>query len=103
MINKAKRLIDNPGFYTKATSYGAASYVHNISFDKKTDEIVKKELSLDWDKIKEEEKYDGYYAIVSSEIDKSAQEIRDIYSGLWKIEETFKITKSEFEARPVYL
>ena len=35
--------------------------------------------------------------------DLSDKEIRDIYSGLWKIEETFKITKSDLKTRPVYV
>lgn len=58
---------------------------------------------MDEDKIAEEEKFDGYYAIVSSEFDKTDDEIIDIYRGLWRIEETFKVTKSELDARPVYL
>ena len=41
--------------------------------------------------------------IVSSEFDKTPNEIIDIYRGLWRIEETFKITKSELDARPVYV
>ena len=45
----------------------------------------------------------GYNMIVTSEIDKSAQEIYDIYHGLWRIEESFRITKSYLDARPVYL
>ena len=74
--------------------------------NKKAVEIVenpKSKLSLDLDKIAEEEKFDGYYAIVSSELDKTDEEIIDIYRELWKIEETFKITKSELETRPVYV
>ena len=44
-----------------------------------------------------------YYSIVTSEKNLTDKEIRDIYKGLWKIEETFKITKSELETRPVYV
>jgi len=58
---------------------------------------------LDEDKIREEEKYDGYYAIVTSELDKSDNEIIEIYHNLWKIEETFKISKSELRTRPIYV
>ena len=36
-------------------------------------------------------------------MDKTEDEIIDIYRGLWRIEETFKVTKSELEARPVYV
>ena len=103
VIAKAKDLINNPGKYTRATSVGAAGFINNISFDKTTGEVIDKDLSLNIDKIKELEKFDGYYSIVTSEKDLSDKEIRDIYSGLWKIEETFKITKSDLKTRPVYV
>jgi len=44
-----------------------------------------------------------YYSIVTSEKHLTDKEIRDIYRGLWEIEESFKVIKSEFKARPVYL
>ena len=103
-ISKAKDLIANPGKYTQATSYGCTKYINNISFNKKTGEVADdSNLSLNLDKIKDEEKFDGYYSIVTSEKHLSDKEIRDIYKGLWKIEETFKITKSELETRPIFV
>lgn len=102
VIEKAKDLIKRPGAYTKATTYGAAGYVNNVKFDEKTGAILEEtSLSLNEEKIREEEKYDGYYSIVTSEEKLSDLEIRNIYKGLSKIEETFKITKSEFNARPI--
>ena len=75
-----------------------------ITSIKKTGEIIDGlDLSLNEEKIKEEEKFDGYYSIVTSELNMSDKKIRDIYRGLAKIEETFKITKSTLEARPVYV
>ena len=103
-VKKAKDLIENPGKYTQATSYGCTKYINNIRFNEETGEIPKGlELSLKLDKIKEEEKFDGYYSIVTSEKKLSDKEIRDIYKGLWKIEESFKITKSNLETRPIYV
>ena len=103
-IKKAEDLIKNPGKYTQATSYGCTKYINNIRFNEETGEISKGlELSLKLDKIKEEEKYDGYYSIVTSEKNLTDKEIRDIYKGLWKIEESFKITKSNLETRPVFV
>ena len=102
VIEKAKDLIKNPGSYTRATSYGAAGYVNNIKFDKETGVVSNSsELSINQSKIEEEEKLDGYYSIVTSEENLSDLELRNIYKGLSKIEETFKITKSEFDARPI--
>lgn len=105
-IDLAKELIGNVAKFNKKNSHSASKYVKNLVFDKTTGEIIenpKSKLSLDLAKISEEEKYDGYYAIVSSELDKTDEEIIDIYRELWKIEETFKITKSELETRPVYV
>lgn len=105
-IAKAKNLIANPGKYNKSTTYGAAKYIKNLAFDSETGEIldnVKNTLSFDIEKLEEEEKFDGYYAIVTSEYKMSDQEILDVYHGLWKIEETFKVTKSGFKTRPIYL
>lgn len=102
VIEKAKDLIKNPGAYTRATSYGAAGYINNIKFDKETGAVSDgSELSLNQEKIDEDAKFDGYYSIVTSEEHLSDLELRNIYRGLAKIEETFKITKSEFNARPI--
>jgi hypothetical protein len=104
MIARAKDLIAHPKKYDKVTAAGSGAYVQNIAFDKSTGEIVEgRELVLDEAKIAEEEKYDGYYSIVTSELRMSDQEIRDTYRGLARIEETFKISKTEFESRPVFV
>jgi len=106
VLAKAEKLIKDPGKYTKATSYGAAAYVVNIDYDKSTGEVKGRDgkaLLLDTDKIAQEEKFDGYYSIVTSELHMSDVEIIDTYRGLWEIEETFKITKGNLEARPVYV
>lgn len=105
-VQKAKDLIKNPSRYDRAASYGAAKYIKNLVFDKDTGEIMedaKNLLVFDEEKLKDEAVYDGYYAIVTSEIDMGDNEILDIYHGLWEIEETFKITKSTLETRPVYV
>jgi len=104
MIERAKDLIANPKKYSRITAGGSASYVNNIKFVKSTGEIAEGlNLSLKLDKIKEEEKYDGYYSIVTSELNMSDAELRRIYRGLAKIEDTFKITKSELETRPTFV
>jgi transposase len=104
-LKKAADMIANPSKYTKATNYGAANYVLNIEFDKETGEYKEngKILTLDEEKIKQEEKFDGYYAIISSELDETDECIVEHYHGLWKIEESFKVTKSYLDARPVFL
>jgi len=105
LVKKAMALVADPRKYSKATSYGAAKYVKNLEFDKKTGEvvIVKKRPTFDQEKLAQEELFDGYYAIVTSELEMSDQQIIDTYRGLWEIEETFKVTKGTLEARPVYV
>jgi transposase len=102
---KAQELVNNPAKYNRATSYGAAKYLKNLVFDPKTGEIVtaKQRPVFDVAKLRDEEKFDGYYAIVTSEWEKNDEEVIDIYRGLWRIEEAFKVTKSDLGTRPVYL
>ncbi len=104
-IKKAYKIINNPGVYNKSSTSGARKYIKNIKFDKKSGEILEPSSSLTFDeeKMKEEEKYDGYYAIFTSEMEMTNEEIISTYKGLWKIEESFKITKSDLESRPVYV
>lgn len=104
-LAKARDLAAHPGNYTRATSYGAAKYVKKVEYDKKTGEILTASsiLDIDEDRILEEEALDGYYVLVTSEMEESDDKIIDMYRGLWKIEDSFKLTKSELEARPVYV
>ena len=72
MVERAKDLIQNLRKYDRVTSAGSAAYVQNISFDRTTGEIIDgKELALNLIKIEEESKYDGYYSIVTSELNMS--------------------------------
>ena len=104
MIARAKDLIKIPGKYDRVTAKGSSSYVKNIAFNKETGEIVDgKDLLLDEEKFQEEEKYDGYYSIVTSELEMDDIKLRDIYRGLARIEDTFKVSQTEFESRPVYV
>lgn len=104
-LAKARDLAKHPGNYTRATSYGSAKYVKKVEYDKKTGEILTASsiLDINEDLIREEETLDGYYMLLTSEMDTPDDKIIDMYRGLWRIEESFKITKSELEARPVYV
>lgn len=57
---------------------------------------------VDQECIKEEEKYDGFYAVCTN-LEDNAEEIVKINKRRWEIEECFRIMKTDFEARPVYL
>ena len=89
----------------KKTEYGdCAKYVTFITTDKKgneTDGTVK--VVLNEDIINKSLKLAGYNLLVTSETEMSAAEIYSAYHNLWRIEESFKIMKSQLDARPVYL
>ena len=79
MIARANDLIKYPKKYDRVTAKGSAAYVKNIAFDKSTGEIIDgRSLELDMEKINEEEKYDGYYSIVTSELQMKDEEMRKV-------------------------
>lgn len=89
-------MLEHPEKYSRTKSYGAAKYIKRTRVNKETGEIKNKKnelsiLEFNEERLKEEEKYDGYYAIVTSELDEKDLDIINIYRGLWKIEESFKI------------
>jgi len=103
VLEKARDLIANPSTYNRATSVGAVGYIKNLSFSKKTGEVIDRNLSLDIEKVIEEERFDGYYAIVTNEVEMTDEQVIEQYKGLWKIEDSFKVLKSELRTRPIYM
>lgn len=106
ILKKAHDIIANPKNHNKNTVHGASAYIKNITFDKKTGEIYEepgKKLIFNSEKAEEDAKYDGYYSLVTSELELSAQRVIEIYRGLSDIEDNFKVTKSNLDIRPVYV
>lgn len=106
-IAKAMKLISSPALYSKAENYGALKYIKGMKLNKETGELYPEKKGIipfiDEELIQAEEALDGYYSIVTSELDMPDNEVIEAYRGLWEIEESFKITKTQLEARPVYL
>lgn len=104
-IDKARRLVANPGAYTAAAHFGSAKYVRGLSVDGRTGELLEAATALEFDdgRLAADEACDGYYCIVTSETDMGDDAVIEAYRGLWKIEESFKVTKSDLETRPVYV
>ena len=80
----------------------SAKYVRITNTDIKGKK-VKPVIEIDQEKIDEDLRYAGYNLIVTSELDMDSLEVYDTYHSLWKIEESFRITKSFLDARPVYV
>ena len=67
-------------------------------------EVCDREITyLDTDRVSEEEKFDGFYAVCTNLANQSISEIIDINQKRWQVEECFRIMKTDFKARPVYL
>ena len=106
VITKAHEIIAEPKKYNKGTVHGAAAYIKNITFDKKTGEICEEpgeKLFFDDEKAQEDAKYDGYYCLITSELEMPAYRIIEIYRGLSEIEDNFKVVKNDLDIRPVFV
>ncbi|MFQ7658835.1 MAG: IS1634 family transposase [Anaerostipes hadrus] len=66
-------------------------------------EVAKIVKYLDEDKISTEEQYDGLYAVCTDLLDDDVSAILKVSEGRWQIEECFRVLKTDFSARPVYL
>ena len=103
VLSKSLKLISNSASYEHAKGYGAARYVKETVVEVSTGEVKKTVIEMDEAQIAEDERFDGYYCIITSETKMTDQMIIDTYGGLWRIEETFRVTKSELETRPVHV
>lgn len=105
-ISRAHDVIADPKKYKKGTVYGAAAYIKNITFDKKTGEVCEEpgqKLLFDNEKAQEDAKYDGYYCLITSELEMPDDRVIEIYRGLSEIEDNFKVSKSNLDIRPVFI
>lgn len=102
LVEKAQNL---KASQAKKSEYGeCAKYVNFVSTDKKGAETEGKvKVTMNYTAIENAKKLAGYNMLVTSELKMSAQEIYKAYHNLWRIEESFRIMKSELDARPVYL
>jgi len=80
----------------------ASKYVDIVSLDKDGKKITPK-VSINQEKIDEDLKYAGYNLLVTSELNMKPVDVYNTYHNLWKIEESFRLTKSYLDARPVYV
>ena len=102
-IEHAEKIINTPGRKRKGKNQNDP-----MRFVKKTSvtpdgEIANKQVyNIDEEQIQKEEMYDGFYAVITN-LEGDVSEIIRINKQRWEIEENFRIMKTEFEARPVYV
>ncbi len=102
-IERAKVAIDNKSFkLDKCNQNDFKRFIKKTNITKDGEIAKKKILSLNTDTIQKEEKFDGFYGVCTN-LDDNAEDIIKVNQRRWEIEESFRIMKSEFKARPVYL
>jgi transposase len=92
LIEKAKKMVESGD--DGSNKRGAKKYVSGTK--------KKQNLSINQDKITEDESWDGFYGIQCSKTDLSTEEVLDAYNQLWKIEESFRVLKSSLQSRPIF-
>ena len=102
-IERAKIAIANKSFkLDKCNQNDFKRFIKKINVTNDGEIAEKKRLTLNTDTIQKEEKFDGFYGVCTN-LEDNAEEIIKVNQRRWEIEESFRIMKSEFKARPVYL
>ena len=100
-IDRAKKLLKNldPETYKKGPN-DVTRFIKRVSSTKSGEEVNDR-YEIDQSVIDEEEKYDGFYAVATN-LDDNAKDIIEISSNRYKIEDCFRVMKTNFSARPVF-
>ncbi len=101
-IERAKKLIEKPSSADKRSQNDAKRFIKKTPFTNDGEIANRAMYELDEAAIADEARYDGFYAVCTN-LDDDPADIAKINHDRWEIEESFRIMKSEFEARPVYL
>ncbi len=100
-IRRANKRLRNNAY---TISHKADEYIKTTNVVMKTGEVSDGIVNaIDDQKILEEERFDGYFCIITSELEYDHKKILEVYGQLWRIEESFRITKSDLETRPMYV
>ena len=102
-IQRAQKLIEkNPKKIGKPKQNDPKRFINTISTTSNGEVAEENHYELNYDVINEEAKYDGLYAVCTN-LEDNVQDIIKINHRRWEIEESFRLMKSEFKSRPVYL
>ena len=103
--DKIEKFINEPSLLNASNAFGIKKYFKKVKIDKKTGEVLKgRDVYLfNQEKYERDLALDGYYTIVTNNLDLHPFDIIKHYRQLSKIEESFKVTKTDLEGRPVYV
>lgn len=95
MLERLRKRLDKPYQLKAAVKRGCNQFLQM--------ELDTADWKLDEAKIAEAARYDGYYAVITNNLNLSTEQVSTIYGGLWKIEESFRILKTDLRACPVFV
>lgn len=102
-IARAVKMIEQPGRKRRGKNQNdPARFIKSTAITENGEVAGRNIYDLDSDRISEEEMYDGFYAVITN-LEGDVGEILKINRQRWEIEENFRIMKTDFEARPVYV
>ena len=101
-IERALKYLKTPGSADRRSQTDAKRFIKRTPITDDGEIAEKATYELNEEAIADEAKYDGFYAVCTN-LDDDPADIARINRDRWEIEESFRIMKSEFEARPVYL
>ena len=95
LLDKADKLLNNPSMMKQELKKGGKKFI----------KVTKGNLDIELDvkQIEEAEKMDGFFAIEYSQKELTGREVREICGSLWKIEDSFRVLKTNLEARPIFV
>lgn len=102
-VARAVKMMEQPGKKRRGKNQNdPARFIKSTAVTEEGEIVSKNIYELDLERISEEEMYDGFYAVITN-LEGDVGEILKINRRRWEIEENFRIMKTDFEARPVYV
>lgn len=101
-IERAQKIINNPTEMFRKRQDDPKRFIKTASITQDGEIANKKLIALNTSVIEKEEEFDGFYAVCTT-LEDDISEIIKINKRRWEIEESFRILKTDFKARPVYL
>ena len=102
-LDRARKLVNQgKGKIERSGAHDVRRFIKRSVINESGDEITRTDYSINEDVITEESKFDGFYAVCTN-LEADVEEIIRVNKGRWEIEESFRIMKDDFDARPVHV
>jgi transposase len=95
MLERLEKRLEKPSQLKASLQRGCNQYLQM--------QLDTEDWQIDEEKIRYAAQFDGCYAIITNNLSYTTEQVTAIYGGLWKIEESFRVLKTDLKARPVYV